>query len=66
MSSNQEVVDIYKKYAEGWKPISKKEREIAAQIIAENIAYKTPVHDSGDRKYCNKRYGFTGSACAIS
>ena len=48
-SSNQKLWDIYEKYAAGWKPISKKEREIAAQIMAENIEYRTPSHDSGDR-----------------
>lgn len=48
-NSNQKAFDIYNKYVEGWKPISKREREIASKIMVENIAYRTPVHDWGDR-----------------
>ena len=49
-NDNQKAWDIYKKYLEGWKPVSKKEREkIASQVMGENIAYTTPRHDSGNR-----------------
>lgn len=49
-NSNKRAWDIYEKYLEGWKPISKEEREkIASEIMVENIEYTTPRHESGDR-----------------
>ncbi len=49
-NSNQRAWDIYEKYLEGWKPISKKEREkIASEIMVENVEYTTPRHKTGDR-----------------
>ncbi len=47
---NQRAWDIYKKYLEGWSPVSKEEREkIASEIMVENVDYRTPRHESGDR-----------------
>jgi hypothetical protein len=47
---NQRAWDIYEKYLEGWKPISKEEREkIASEIMVENVDYTTPRHETGDR-----------------
>ncbi len=49
-NSNQRAWDIYEKYLEGWKPISKNEREkIASEIMVENVDYTTPRHETGDR-----------------
>lgn len=48
--SNQKAWDIYEKYLEGWKPISKEAREkIASEIMVENVDYTTPRHETGDR-----------------
>ena len=48
--TNKKAWDIYEKYLEGWKPISKKEREkISSEIMVENVEYTTPRHESGDR-----------------
>lgn len=50
INNNQRAWDIYKKYLEGWSPISKEEREkIASEIMVENVDYRTPRHESGDR-----------------
>lgn len=49
-SSNKRAWDIYAKYLEGWKPVSKEERErIASEVMIEDVAYTTPRHESGDR-----------------
>lgn len=51
MMTNQQAWTIYQKYVAGWKAISGDERaKIAAEVIAPNVRYSTPQHESGGRQ----------------
>jgi hypothetical protein len=49
--TNQEALAIYKRYVDGWRAISSEQRtKIATDVIAENVQYSTPRHESGGRE----------------
>lgn len=51
MITNQDAYKLYSKYVEGWKAVSPEVRaQIAAEVIAENAAYATPQHETGNRE----------------
>jgi predicted 2-oxoglutarate/Fe(II)-dependent dioxygenase YbiX len=50
MLTNQDAWKVYEKYVEGWKAISDEQRaKIATEVIAEDVQYSTPQHESGGR-----------------
>jgi hypothetical protein len=49
--TNQEAWKLYERYVQGWKAIGDDERKrIAADVLADNIRYSTPRHESGGRQ----------------
>jgi SnoaL-like domain len=50
MLTNQDAWKVYEKYVEGWKAISEEQRvKIASEVIAADVQYSTPRHESGGR-----------------
>jgi hypothetical protein len=50
MLTNQDAWNVYERYVEGWKAISDEQRvKIAAEVIAADVQYSTPRHESGGR-----------------
>jgi len=48
--TNQEAWQIYEKYLLGWNATSEQQQaKLAAEVVAENVAYSTPRHESGGR-----------------
>lgn len=49
--TNQAAWDVYAKYVSGWRAISDEQRtKIAGEILAEDVQYATPRHESGGRE----------------
>jgi len=49
--TNREAWQIYARYVDGWKAISEEQRaKTATEVIAEDVEYATPRHESGGRQ----------------
>lgn len=49
--TNGDAWKIYQRYVDGWKATSDEQRKkIAAEVIADNVQYSTPRHESGGRE----------------
>jgi len=50
MMTNQQAWTIYSRYVDGWRAVSDQERAgIVDEVLAPDIHYATPQHESGDR-----------------
>jgi len=48
--TNQDAWNVYARYLEGWKAVSDEKRQaIALDVIADNVQYTTPRHETGSR-----------------